>query len=61
MLYKTTASCWEAKDCGLLPSFQFVDVVMLWAVAMVSVLPISFEFPGLTLALAGHTRLFTEP
>ena len=37
--------CAEAEDCGLLLSFLFGDVVMLWAVAMVSALPFSFEFP----------------
>ena len=33
----------EAEDCGLLPSFQFVDAVRLWPEAMVSVLPIGVE------------------
>ena len=33
----------EAEDGGLLPSLQFVDVVVLRAVAMMSILPVCFE------------------
>ena len=40
---ETTMSSAEADDGGLLPSLQFVDVVVLRTVAMMSILPVRFE------------------